>query len=61
MIFQRVDVVGEDYCEATLKGEDSDSRGSESNAGFDVKPIVMCVAFNFTYRFSHFIYKNKIF
>ena len=40
-------VVGEDYCETTLNFGKEDS----TKKGFEVKPMVLCVAFNYTYRF----------
>ncbi len=44
---QKVDIVNEDYCELTLTSRRFDS----STTGiYKVKPIVICVAFNFTYR-----------
>jgi hypothetical protein len=40
-------VVGEDYCDSTLTKSKFDS---SSKVGFKVKPIIMCVAYNYTYR-----------
>ena len=47
--FQKVHVVGEDYCEETLNFGKMDAN---SKKGYEVKPMVLCVAFNYTYRFQ---------